>query len=290
LVFPLIVYYFHKVPLVFIPSSLIAVPAAYLIILMGIVLFLTHMISTFVSAITAFLLSSVLQFLNLGIAYLNELPFASFHEIGISSLVLSLYYIFIIFVMRFIYTMRIKWLIPALGVCLFLIVSLYQDSYIKSNSKTLVSYDLYGASLVDFFEDRNNFFVQSKETNSSYIEYASQGNRIAGGVKNNINISDCDFYSTPGFRKNKTLYQLDDNIISMPNQTDFIVDDRISVYILNHGFAKNRAYQKLSEIHPTSKVVFDKSVRPWNKEKYLLLINESQVHDIYKEGAFVLSF
>ena len=93
---PLSIYYFHQFPNYFILTNFIVIPAAYIIIMLGIAVILTSFIP-FISALLGKLLSFILMIVNSAITGIEQMDYAVTRDIYISEPILILSILFVVF-------------------------------------------------------------------------------------------------------------------------------------------------------------------------------------------------
>jgi len=158
ILFPLLVYYFHKVSLIFIVTNIIAIPLATLIIYNTLALFAFAGISLVGNVLSA-TLAGLIKGLNYSVKFLSDLPGAYLESLWISQpQMILLYLTLIVMVFCFLYAQR-KVFITAMS---FLIIIL--GSFLMKRHDTLVQnkFILYHAReglAMDFIKGKENVFV-----------------------------------------------------------------------------------------------------------------------------------
>lgn len=78
--FPLSILYFHRFPPYFLVSNLVVIPAATIIVWIGIAFFLSALFSNMLAAGLGAVLTSIIKFVNLILAYIYQWPFSDLNN------------------------------------------------------------------------------------------------------------------------------------------------------------------------------------------------------------------
>jgi len=183
LVFPVTVYYFHKFPLYFILSGIVAVPSAAIILSLGLGLFLVEFVAPTLNQVLGPILETYLEFFLWTIMSIQKLPMCSVENILIRSSDMILIYILLVALMigisfkkpRMIFLMLSALLFYAVSNCFFLFKNL--------NQKELIVYDHRGATSMDIITGLNLYEVSSIEMLKSTLEFANENYRLSKKIK-----------------------------------------------------------------------------------------------------------
>ena len=161
--FPLGLLYFHQFPNYFFVSNLIVIPAATIILGLGILVLLTSAIPV-VFSFLGMALHYTIYFLNQSVFFIEDLPYSLSTGISITVLECWLIYLSIVaFTGLLVYQKR--WLILlTLSVCLLiLIVDFIEDFHLQKQNKLIV-YDIRNATAINFIASDNNYFLSDSST------------------------------------------------------------------------------------------------------------------------------
>ena len=129
LVFPLTIYYFHKLPTYFILSGVLAVPAAFMVLSMSMLILMLEMITPFLSSMVALLLNSMVKLFISFLQLIQELPHSSFENLWLDNEGLIVIYLILFSIMI--------WISYAKPKMVFVILSLLVFSFIHANKEAL---------------------------------------------------------------------------------------------------------------------------------------------------------
>jgi len=184
LVFPLTIFYFHKFPLYFILSGLLAIPAAIIILIAGMFLFVFNLTPfSFLCKLLALILNCSLTILNYGMKWIQELPFASLNGLWLSWVQIVILYLLIGGVMLMIVTRykALKYLIGLMWIS-FLVYTLFSFRSIQKY-RAITIYDVYKGVLIDVFCDRNLYTFKTPDITDRSVQFAASNNRQKFNIK-----------------------------------------------------------------------------------------------------------
>ncbi|MCI5058962.1 MAG: ComEC/Rec2 family competence protein, partial [Flavobacteriales bacterium] len=160
--FPLSLLYFHQFPSYFVFSNLIVIPAAVLILYLGVSALLTGFIP-FLSKFLTMLLHHVISLLNWSVAFIDQLPNSIIYGISISILETWLIYGIIISSLFFFHFKRAKQLFAILvfSMCI-LFIDFHEDHKIL-HSESVVVYNVKKHSAIEFRSAKNCLIFLDQE-------------------------------------------------------------------------------------------------------------------------------
>ena len=159
--FPLSASYFHQFPVYFWMSNLIVIPAAFMFIMLGILILVTSpfaAVSGFIAKIASFLVKGVY----LSLQQIGELPgsLVSGFNFSSSSVVTSVF--LLLFIILFIETRRKSYLFLAFATLpVFILTGAFQK-FINNQRKEIIVYNS-NHPLIHFIDGRTNFIMTSAE-------------------------------------------------------------------------------------------------------------------------------
>lgn len=285
LVAPLVIYYFHKLPLYFIISGLIAIPAAFGIIYLGLLLLIAQLCfgDTFIlTSLCAEILSWLLHYFIEGILFIQHLPFCSLNDLWISNVSLVLIYAA---VACFALALRFKrprlYLAAALLLILQISTQLWEDHQLRKQDKIFV-YDIYKESLMHIMHDGYVATLSTLNIEDSKIKYSSYNNLLYQRKIENCSLKEL------GVEVQDEFLLAGDKLIMYAPTKDCLGIKRsrpVDLLILN----KN-SYNKLEELAmngPIKNIILDNSI---GKDKYKLIKTADKlgipIYDISTAGAY----
>lgn len=305
LIFPLSIYYFHKFPIYFIFSGVMAVAMAPFILGCGLLLIFTSFIpiwSTVNAAIFSLLLKAFL-----GIIYgIQMLPFNSVDNVWISRSSMIFLYIAILSIMYLMANRKSEYqrfikpkktgrnravILTFLSIFGLLVNSIYHTYRIK-NHKELIVYDHNGGTIIDIYEGEKLTTVSSNVTDENNVKYTCRDNRIYNGdlSAEPIRIDSKSTNNSFVINHNGMMYYRGKKILFI-NFIDFGEEFPLKsdILLITHG--STTPPYKILDIHETKQVVIDGSVtysmiNQWKKE-----CNKKNIHfyQTKKDGAYVLN-
>ncbi len=284
---PLSIYYFHQFPNYFILTNFIVIPAAYVIIMLGIAVIITSFIP-FISAILGKILSFILMIVNSAITGIEQMDYAVTRGIYISEPILVLLILFVIFMSAMLLLKKRKLIfINQALVILILIAANFNfdkdDEFViyKTSKSTYMA--IYSGDEVWILADST--ILKDPEMAS----FSISGHELKKGISkyHYLPIDDKPKVTKANFKIDYPFIMFGDNIIMLNNSPiDHVVADVDYYFYTNY---KN-AYQR-----PTTsdtKWIISQNIPIWEKEKLFPKLDSLQIvaHDIYKDGAWVMKF
>ncbi len=156
--FPLGLLYFHQFPTYFFISNLVVIPAAMLIIGMGILLFILGWIP-FVGSGIGWCLSTFIMGVNSFIIYIDKLPYSLIEGISISIFESWLIYLIILLFVLSYETRKMKYLVLSLATIIAFISNDIGEDYQLKDHKEITIYQIKGEPNIDFISQENHYFI-----------------------------------------------------------------------------------------------------------------------------------
>jgi competence protein ComEC len=145
--FPLTVYYFHQFPTYFLISNLIVIPAAFIIMSIGIALLASP--SFFLSDFLGFILETLISWLNSFVFYIQALDMSLIEWLYINEIQTIAIYMLIFTFLMLIYYRKLVFM-KLMCICSLIIsISGCQNIYKQFYDQKLIFYDIKGQSIVD---------------------------------------------------------------------------------------------------------------------------------------------
>ncbi|MAX80289.1 MAG: hypothetical protein CL843_08950 [Crocinitomicaceae bacterium] len=274
---PLGFLYFHQFPNYFLLSNLIVIPAAFIIVIGGILLFLLSPFSS-IAKVLAFLLSGVTQVLNEVVTMVRKLPYAITSEIDISIIETWMIYASIVFIAIYFMNKKVRKLLWAFGLVNFLItLQIVEEMQLDRQSK-LVIYAVRKSTAIDLIQGHNHTFIATTDllSNKSSMQFHIWHNWWA----NNLTQDHFIPLDVPQVH------------INLPDGNQLIILNKTSVQQnnFNNAILLVRNQSLPNNITPTSlqKVILDGSLH-WKTRKEWIVwckTNHIAIHNVLEDGAF----
>lgn len=282
LVFPITIYYFHKLPVYFILSGIFAVFLAPFILGCGLLLILFSTLDP-VASWLGILLDQLLYGFIWIINWIHDLPMSSINGIWMSTRTMIAIYIALGFLMIGLHKKRpFKMFASAASILILLLSIALYNMYNDGSKHMMTVYDTsYKISMIDIFNNQELISITSSSTKKSDIEFLAQNHRIKHGVYKDI---------TP--RKSNGIYPVKDQIVYIPSQNSsphkmprysdiLVITDQV-----------NLKPSKLMNRHQTKLIILDNALYNSQRKRWTTYGKEHSiaVYDIKKAGAFVREF
>lgn len=146
---PLLIFYFHKISILFFISNIIAIPLATLILYLGFVVIMVSWIPG-VNQIIAFLFIQIIKILNFSVFFISAIPGSNLSGMWISLVqMLLIYGVLAGVVFRFV-TQKTNCMLVALSCLILFAVDAGYQKYINKKSKSIIVYHLNKGCAADF--------------------------------------------------------------------------------------------------------------------------------------------
>lgn len=210
LVSPLAIYYFHKLPVYFWLTGIVAVPAAVVILYLGLFLILCHVVlgsGFLLTKWTALILDSVLSYFNSVIFNIQKLPLCSADDLWLSTTSLVLIYLALIISAIYVKFKKPVFLFTGVLILLIQILNHTIENNMYRKKKELVVYDIYSESMAHLYYKGQLLEFTPGITERKQIDYITTNNRLAHRIYAEPSAEVLDIKSKNGF------YAIDDNLI-----------------------------------------------------------------------------
>ena len=289
--FPLSLYYFHQFPIYFWLSGIIVVPAAMIILPLGILLLLAEWLLPVLAVLLGKLLYGVIWLSTSLIFLLHQLPGGLIEGIWISAWTLFLLYLLIAILMIGLERERPRYFLYIATIALFLTIS---SAYHRINSysqKKIIVYHIHRNSLVDLFDGQNTLSISGEELEEGKEKFAAENFRNAMGITAIKKTS----FSNEEHRTNHYLFT--DRVLQFDKTRWAFIDgieaSNTSSLQVDFLLLRNNPRLAISEVLKTYQfktLIIDASNsrhrrEQWKKECTLLQL---PYHDIAEDGAFTL--
>lgn len=183
--FPISLYYFHQFPNYFLLSNLLVIPAATVVLYLGLLLFIAAPFPTVADAI-GWLLQWVIHGLNIGVRWIESLPGALTNGISISVGECLLWYAAMGAALFYWHYRKIRWMQLSLTFFLTLIAIDGVEDLFQQTQRRFVVYDIRKASAFNFIDGDDNILFCSlkKQQSRKPINFHVQNHWFERGVAN----------------------------------------------------------------------------------------------------------
>lgn len=247
LVAPLTIYYFHKFPIYFWLSGIVAVPAAYAVLVLGISMIIVEYIAPSLNVILDYALTLIFDLFISSIQFIEHLPFATIENLWLYTHELILLYISLFLYLIARHVLNANYILTSI---LFLMSFVFSRHYYssKSNSQATVTvYDNYKGHIIDFYDGKTCYNLSSDHLAKRTIEFVTANNRVNKKVKSIVSLNEKATYEDISFIKTNSLIQfkgesillLDSNYVAQ----DTVIDVDIAI-ILGGMKSKMNSIQK----------------------------------------------
>lgn len=286
---PLTLYYFHQFPVFFWISGIIVVPAATIILILGLLMLLMSFIFQPFTSLIAYLLEKIIWLVNASIFTLEKIPFNSISGIWIESyIVFILYLALLAFLFSWIYKHKIAFYLSLVILGIAFIPG-WKSSWEAQHQKKLVIYHQPYSSLLDYWQGTNAYQFHSDNLDQKKIKYTADGARQANHISK-IELFDQQAHSNELY----SILEIDSKHIcilkKMPTakifekvKTDFLLlsNSDIDISVLNKYFNFKM-------------IIADGTIKPWIasrwKKDIALKYPEIKYWNTAEEGAFIYNF
>ena len=271
LLWPLIIYYFNIFSFGFLVSNILIIPAAFFIILCGILLLIFHTISATFSYIIAHILNGILTCINHFVFYIQQIDPISYDKIWMSSIAVVLCYGMMWSLAQLLYRPASRYLFSFLFSFNLLLSLIAVNTYHINHSGSLVIYDHKKEFIIDLIHDRTCYSIVSAPLND--LTFISERNRIRHGIRNIIHLDINKDY-------------IDQHIKKWGHHVEF------HEYVLDIEALLNTDKTTFKKI-----LINDQKTNP-QKDEWIIGLRESKkeqtdinsYHDISEQGPLIINF
>ena len=288
---PISLYYFHQLPLYFILSGLVVVPAAALILSLCILLFMLQGIPL-IALLIGKVLFGVLYATNALIFLIQQMPGSLLEGIWINALVVILLYAIIICIVVSIEARSYRYILYGLFFLLSLSVNNAFRQWKIQHQQALVIYQIHSESLLDYFSGKDRLSLVNRTVSTGAIKHAARLHRWHRGNKKGEKHSFGDEANSNDYYLGKGFAQLGPYRILMPGSEPPQITDSLCLdVLLLKGKESIPLEDYLSCIYPKH-IVIDGSAGWRNESQWQKICNNAgySPHITSKEGAFILEF
>lgn len=288
--FPLSLYYFHQFPLYFWLSGLIVIPAAFIILLLGISLFLFDFLSVPITAYLSQLLEKSLFINNHLIGLIKQLPV---HKVNYISLDIKELYLLYALIILLIFAIEMKSRLLGkifIGCLLVLAAKLNIGLYKNQFNQEIVFYHSPKKTLIDFVHGQDLYTFQDQAISEKEIAFASKGLRSKLKIKRIHKIGD-SFQDESIFAQHGLFLFKKSSLLILDQSQEMLTDKKITVdYLLLSNDVKFDLQMIKNKLKFTS-IIIDASNSYSYTKNLTKELNQAGIsfHNIKSEGALRVS-
>ncbi|OYT11352.1 MAG: hypothetical protein B6I18_04430 [Bacteroidetes bacterium 4572_112] len=284
---PLSIYYFHQFPNYFILTNLIIIPAAYLIIMLGIIVVATSFIPI-ISALLGKGLSFFLELINYIISYIEQMQYAVTKNIYISPTILFFSILLIISMSIWILEKKKKLIFVNLSLIIILLVAgLFnydlEDEFVFYKNRKSTYMAIYSDKQAWILCDTNVY------NDHSIASFSVSGHELHKGISeyhyylldSNLHVKNKRFYIDYPF------IAIGDKVILLNNsKIDSL--DKSQYYYLYHDYN----IKSTKPINKNANWIISQNIPYWESKKIIPKLDSLGInyHQIKTDGAWVVKF
>lgn len=305
--FPLSLFYFHQFPNYFLLSNLVVIPAATIILYLGLVLFIVSPAAALAEAV-GWLLDQVITALNSAVQWIENLPGSISDGIFISWWECGILYLMLILFARYFHIKKPR--VLQAGIACAVVLALFQLKlqYSHEIQRKLIVYDIRKTTALNLIDGKENIlFSNLEEVNTNSLEFAVRNHWMKMGIEAEkhqpISKMNNRFLLSNLYRINNPNVFQKQHFIGFYNQRILLLNDdfhfpegkqlgagRIKVDVVILSENANISYQQLFDHIQCTYLIIDSSNHKGtiNKWKQSELPWGTSMHIIEEQGAFIL--
>ncbi|NND93576.1 MAG: ComEC family competence protein [Flavobacteriales bacterium] len=285
--FPLGLLYFHQFPTYFLLSNLIVIPAAFLILHVGLFYIALSWVP-YLGDWIGELLNILIKALNSGVTLFESLPMSIINGVDISILTTwSLYILVIFFTIALVYRKKVPFFI-ATSVLAVLMISQVYELFEKKRDTFFVVYNVRGESVLNFVSERENLLLTSDKIKKDESKQQFH-------LRNNWNIHGAP---EPEFLTDSVtgpMRWLSDELFMYKGYSFAHIDDRIDVTDIEPklevdfmvlSYHRNLSMQDILETYSPGRIILDGTIRGKTLERIKEDAAEMDIHAVNVDGYF----
>jgi competence protein ComEC len=202
--FPLSIYYFHQFPVYFLLSNLfIVLPVTFIMYAGLLFLFIPW---NFLLIPIGWLLDKSIAFTNLGLFYIEDLPYANITGIWINAWTYLLIYIFLLAII-FLFLYRDKRLVYTALSAFFILTIILASGVISFYKSQIIFYSLRKNTGIGFFEDRKAIIITDLKADEKTFIYSIKPSIESNGIQSQNLLKPGTIFSENNFFYNGNFVQ-----------------------------------------------------------------------------------
>jgi len=295
---PLIIYYFHQFPNYFWLTNFIAIPAASLILILGLFIFATSPILSEFAQSIGFLLNKTTTTLNFLLNKIQNLPMSIAHNLHLEQSLIFLLYLFIGLLTIFLLKKKRKALILAFGVIIgIFFINIYKTTINSKNSEFII-YNVNNKSVYNYISNKANVVITGeKKTETEELHFLAKNlwlnrNASAPYIINTQKINEKriknlwikkNFFFVHGKRFCR---------ITNKQYQEFSAPKKLKLDYLIISENANVKIASLQNLFEFKKIIIDSSNSFYKRKRLIKKLKKQNIpyHSVVEDGAFHLRF
>ena len=290
--FPLGLYYFHQFPVYFWLANLLVIPAAFLILSVGLFTLLLGSIWVAAGTLLGFVLDKLIWITNQGVLWIEKLPYSIVSHWVIDEQQTILIYGVIIYILMLYHYRKFKYVVYTFG-CVLLFSWIDLDRFMHQNhQQSIIFYDIYGESNVDFLYGKRGYLLGAVNDKTQYVVNQTRIQRGCLPIENTVVKNDP--LPVAAYQNLEVVVWLGKKIILItqpfPEGSQFDTPIAVDYLVIS-----NDAVRHLEEITPAfnfTALIIDSSNRYYTVKR---LLQEAETMDVdayvvSEQGAYVVNF
>lgn len=291
---PLSLFYFGQFPTLFFISGLIVIPAATLILGLGLTVIVFGLMLPVVAQPLGWLLDKVILAMNSLIISIQHLPVGKIDGIYLSGLGVAMLFLLIGSIIGIIQTRKVQAILVSLWVVMLLVGTYAFRSFEQQQQGEIIIYHIYKNTVVEMLNGKYAITLASDSLNERNLEFATQNYNTQKGIKNRELVSLQDTFQTSEVFYNGSVlhYNSSTLLIITPENVDKISEynGKLAVdYVLISGSPFLKLEELIAKVECKHYIIDGSnkrgSIRYWKKKGKEL---ELDIHDTNAMGAFRL--
>lgn len=293
--FPIAIYYFHQFPVYFLFSNIIVIPAAFIVLLLSILLLFFHWIN-FLSSLLSYILNTIIDLLNYLMLAIQKLPFNSIQNLSLNIVELIILFLILFTFTLFIKNRNAKTLIVLLSIiCIFFSIRLVHKIE-NSHSNEMLIYSIYKHSAINLIQHSTyTLFLDSMLIKTpEKLNFPIENHLLDRGLKaieesNKVTIEKVEYIEHSTYLKSPNHLILDKTLLCFNHSSHN--SSSLNFFSNRILFIDQQKFMKDLELDNYSHLV----INIWNKSNSKLLIalenlqDSIEIHSIMEDGYFRIS-
>ena len=293
--FPISVFYFHQFPTYFWVANLIVIPAATVILVLGIVVLTLGSLGNTSSLFSA-LLEKVVFFTNEGLSLIHAFPVSSIGNLHFTVLETLFIYASMITMIRFLITFKIRHLTLSLFFVFAYSSGVVLQYFRTSKLFQIVFYDVKKTCAIDLIDGhkQNLLLIANHKISITDLQAAAVNYRLTQGLDTkdltNPSVNYCDFNKP--LRKGYEFYSHRDVVILLLNKTVSFDLTSETIISIDYLVVNNQAIRDFNQIKSNFRfkrlIISNLNSFGYASALYDYCIkNEINVYSVIRDGALV---
>lgn len=295
---PLIIHYFNQFPNYFWLTNFLAIPAATIILISGILVLITNPLIPVFSQFIGLLLNKITLVLNLSLNFIQNLPFSVSHNLHLEGKIIPFVYFMIILLTIFLLKRNTKAFITALTLAT-LILSLNIFKTIENNNKAeFVVLNIPNHSVYNYIDNEKNvIFTGKPKIKETTLKFSAENLWLKRNACNpeviNLNRNQEHELKNMWLKKNY-LYAGGKKILRLSTDqlNEYSASKRLKVDYLIISKDAEINIDKLCRLFDFKNIIIDSSNSYYYRKRLIKKLSKHNLpyHSVAEEGAFHIQY